>query len=128
MDLFPTVLAASGTRIPADRPVDGTNLKTLLSGLPDPDHSTSFLMHFPHQHRSSYFTSLRLGDWKLIHHYLPEPRQELYQLRQDPYEKDDLADKQPERVKQMLAEMNRRLAAEEAQFPVDTEGRELRPQ
>ena len=26
-------------------------------------------MHFPHAHRGSYFTTYRMGDWKLIYYY-----------------------------------------------------------
>ena len=50
---------------------------------PGPPAGT-FLMHYPHEHRSSYWSSLRDGEWKVIHRYHPEtgtPVRELYHLK-----------------------------------------------
>lgn len=48
-------------------------------------------MHFPHEHRGSYFTSYRKGDWKFIYYYNPQtpeaPTYKLFNLSEDPYEK-----------------------------------------
>lgn len=127
MDLFPTVLAATGTKNPGGHVIDGSNLQTLLSGKPDPDHDSAFLMHFPHDHNSSYFTSLRLGDWKLIYHYFDKNHYELYNLKNDPYENSNLAEKNPEQVKRLLTEMQKRLVAEDALYPVK-DGKEFKPE
>lgn len=43
--------------------------------------------------------SLRLGDWKLIVPARGEP--ELFNLADDPYEKHNIATKEPERVEEM---------------------------
>ena len=65
-----------------------------LSGKVDKKRPESFLMHFPHAHRGSYFTTYRMGDWKLIYYYLPEtpkqPKALLYNLKDDPEERNEL--------------------------------------
>jgi arylsulfatase A-like enzyme len=90
-----------------------------------------FLMHFPHSHRSSYFTSLRSGDWKIIYHYLPtekQPRYQLFHLKDDPYEQTDLATKDPNMLGKMMKELIATLENHDAQYPQDKDGKELRPQ
>ena len=90
-------------------------------------------MHFPHSHRSSYYTVLRLDNWKVIYHYLPDSnpaktRYELFDLANDPFEKTNVADNQPQELKRMMREMIAQLDREGALFPVDKQGNELRPQ
>ena len=89
-------------------------------------------MHFPHSHRSSYYTVLRLGDWKVVYHYLPamnpsKTRYELFNLASDPYENHNLAEEQPQELKRLMEEMVDQLEAEGALFPVDDQGKALRP-
>ena len=45
--------------------------------------------------------SLRLGDWKLV--VSGESKRELYNIRNDPSETTDLAAREPDRVRTMLA-------------------------
>lgn len=132
MDIYPTVLALAGVKSPAGYALDGVDLAPQLAGTPNPARSERFLMHFPHSHRSSYFTSFRDGDWKLVYHYLPEKnpakaRYELFNLADDPFEKQDLAKTQPAVIKRMTAAMAAALETEQALYPVDDDGNELRP-
>ncbi len=87
-------------------------------------------MHFPHAHRGSYFTTFRKGDWKLIYHYNPEtpenPDCVLYNLANDPIESTNLAQAEPQKLKEMLTAMVERLDKEGALYPVDKDGNELR--
>ena len=69
MDIYPTVLSVAGVKAPKNHVLDGSDLKKLLNGKKDKKHRDDFLMHFPHEHRGSYFTSYRKGDWKLIYYY-----------------------------------------------------------
>lgn len=126
MDILPTVLDVTGAEKPEGHAVDGSSLKTLLSGQPDPSREQAFLMHFPHQHHSSYFTSLRLGDWKLIYHYFGKKRYELYNLKDDPFEKNDISVREAVQVQRLSGELRKRLSAENAQYPVDEQGKELK--
>ncbi|MEM6258299.1 MAG: sulfatase-like hydrolase/transferase [Planctomycetota bacterium] len=133
MDLYPTILNLAGADIPEGHAVDGYDLaKQLASAKPNAERPVRFLMHFPHGHRSSYYTVFRAGDWKLIYHYYPEKnpaktRYELFNLVDDPFEKANLADREPNKVKRLVNAMTRQLDEEGALYPVDAEGNELRP-
>lgn len=131
MDVFPTVLDAAGVSTPPAHVLDGSSLRTLLTAAKDPSRKQVFLMHYPHEHRSSYFTSYRSGDWKLIHHYNPDnpakPTQELFNLATDPSEKNNLAITKPEQVRAMIQAMAQQLEDEDALYPNDNEGNPLKP-
>lgn len=131
MDLYPTILSVAGVEAPKGRALDGFNLKKLFQGKSDRTHPQEFLMHFPHEHQGSYFTTFRQGEWKLIYHYHPEaPSQPdclLYNLAKDPVEAINLAQTSPEKVKELVKEMAKRLEQEGALYAVDKAGNELKP-
>lgn len=133
MDLYPTILNLVGAEVPKGHAIDGYDLaKQLASAEPNPERPSRFMMHFPHGHRSSYYTVFRAGDWKLIYHYFPQmnpakTRYELFNLKDDPFEKNNLADKEPNKVKRLVNAMAKQLDEESALYPVDKEGNELRP-
>lgn len=131
MDIYPTVLSLAGCAIPQAHAVDGFNLKALLKGKKDRKHPEKFLMHFPHEHRGSYFTVYREDAWKLIYYYNPahpdQPRHLLYRLDDDPTESNDLSGIYPDKAKEMKQKMIRQLDAEHALYPVDKSGKTLRP-
>ena len=60
MDIYPTVLSVAGCEVPQNYVIDGFDLKKQLSGKVDKKRPESFLMHFPHAHRGSYFTTYRM--------------------------------------------------------------------
>lgn len=134
-DLLPTLAALTGTTPPADHPVDGKPLQTLLTGKPDPSRPQQFLMHYPHgPHRSNYFTTWRDGDWKVIYHYLPQTkthgdflqsagkRYQLFNLKADPSEQIDLAEKEPTRLREMMEGLIAQTQAHKALYPVAKDG------
>lgn len=139
-DIFPTLLALVGAETPEDHIVDGLPLDTLLSGEADGDREEQFLMHYPHgPHRSNYFSVWRDGDWKVIFHALPEipthggfsqsggAHFELFNLSDDPFEQTDLAEAEPERLKEMIDGLAAQLEAKGAQYPVDDAGKSIKP-
>lgn len=116
-DIMPTALSAAGVKIPANHVVDGIDLSGYLKNHSGEKQQT-FLMHFPHKHRSSNFTVYRDGDWKVIYHYdKPEGKRiELFNLVIDPYESDNLAAKDPAKAKTLLGKMKAALDDAGAQY------------
>lgn len=140
VDIFPTVLAAAGVAAPAGHPLDGRPLQPLLTGRRDASRSEQFLMHYPHApHRSNYFTVWRDGDWKVICHFLPDvpahgdsiqsggKTYQLFNLKDDPYEQNDLAETHPEELRRMMQGLIAQLEAHDALYPVDAAGTPLKP-
>jgi arylsulfatase A-like enzyme len=115
-DLMPPLLAAAG--VEAAAPMDGDDLAPALAG-GRLGRKREWLMHFPHRHRSSYFTVYRLGNWKLIYHYTRPAgeRCQLFNLEADRAEQHDLAEAEPAVRRRMLAAMRRALDQADAQYP-----------
>ena len=107
MDIVPTVCAATGVPCPqtrrgrAIRQPSGISLLPACRGTPLAERPLAF------EHQEA--RGLRLGDWKLVWgKRQPDPvRWELYNLKTDRCEQHDLADKEPERLQQMILEWNR---------------------
>ena len=119
-DIAPTLLElATGSTAGLPQPIDGRNLWPELAG-GKPPSDVPFLMHFPHEHRSNYFTVLRRGDWKLVYHWRrgPDQRTELFQLGRDPSESDNLMSREPEQLRTMLNAMQQALDEAGAQLPL----------
>lgn len=55
------------------------------------------------------------------------PQYELYDLTSDPYEKTNLADQKPNKLKTMTEQMMAQLKAEDAKYAIDSSKKELRP-
>lgn len=109
-DLMPTVLQLTGVQAPADHIMDGFDLMPAFKMANSGTGRNHFLMHFPHQHRSSNFTVYREGDWKLIRNYHASGDSfELFNLSDDPYETTDLAQSQPGMVQSLLQAMQGKL-------------------
>ncbi len=113
LDLMPTILNLTDTQAPEGYILDGYDLRAVHAG----ETKQTFLMHFPHKHRSSYFTTWHNGDWKLIYQYHGEPRLQLFNLEKDPNERNDLAGQNPELLQGMLSEMKHALKESGALFP-----------
>lgn len=124
-DMFPTILNLTGVQNPAPHAVDGKKLDTLLTGKPDTTRGETFLMHYPHSpHRTEYFTTYRDGDWKVIYHYFPTQvsggsHYQLYHLKDDPFEQNDLAATNPAELKRLMQDLITGLEAQHAVYPVD---------
>jgi arylsulfatase A-like enzyme len=102
LDIFPTVVAAAGTKLP-EQPLDGVNLLPYLTG---EKHGS------PHETlywRMGANYALRRGEWKLVRQTPPrtEARPQLYNLATDAAEERDLAGERPELVSVLQAEWDR---------------------
>jgi arylsulfatase A-like enzyme len=113
MDIYPTLLALTVIKNPVAHIVDGFDFSAQLEGRQNTSHPDTFLMHFPHGHRSSYYTEYRSGDWKLIYRYDPsgagKEKHELLDLKSDPSENENIVSKQPEKLQQMIKSMTNQL-------------------
>lgn len=131
MDIYPTVLSIAGVKTPKGHVLDGSDMKKLFAGKKDKNHRDDVLIHFPHAHRGSYFTTYRKGDWKVIYYYNPDkdgvPSYKLYNLADDPYEKNDVSATNPDKLKEMCRLMVERLELEGAQYPVGEDDKPLHP-
>ncbi len=127
-DLFPTLLDLVGIKTPAQHAVDGKKLDTLFSGKPDDSRSETFLMHYPHSpHRTDYWTSYREAGWKVIYHYFPSEvsggsHYQLFNLKTDPFEQNDLSTTQPAELKRLMTSMIAGLESQHAVYPVEKGG------
>jgi arylsulfatase A-like enzyme len=111
-DILPTLMDLTGLDVPKDHVLDGASMRDILAGKKHV-HPQTFLMHFPHKHRSSNFTVYRQKNWKVIWNHKAaegsDKQYELYDLDKDPYESDNLAASQPERLAAMIKEMEKAL-------------------
>jgi len=119
LDLYPTICNIADIDIPKGTILDGYDLSAQLNGQYNESRDELFLNHFPHSHRSNYFTSLVKSDWKIIYHYPVEgsPRYELYDLKQDPFESVNLADDHPDQLKSMMIALTKELKDKNALMP-----------
>ena len=128
-DLMPTILDLTGIKPPASYKIDGQDLKKDLQGTATAS-TRSFLMHFPHPHRSSDFTTYFEGDWKITYHYKRQKGKqiELFNLKTDPSESNNLSKSKPERSDQMLNSMIEALDDSNAQYAKHPKtGKVMRP-
>jgi uncharacterized sulfatase len=103
VDFVPTMLELAGLEPPGD--LDGTSLVPLLTGEGKLDRDAIY-WHYPHYHHTTPAGAIRAGDWKLIE-YFDDDHVELYNLRDDLGETEDLASKKPEKA----GELRNQLAA-----------------
>jgi len=102
-DWLPTLLAWAGH--PASENLDGVSLQGLLTGQGEAPQRT-FFWHFPHYTNQGGQPggAVRDGNWKLVVRY-EDDRPELFNLADDAAETQNLAESEPQRVKDMLARL-----------------------
>jgi len=99
VDMFPTLAALAGAIAKKEKPLDGLNVwATLSEGKPSPRTEVVYNIE-------PFRGGLRKGDWKLIWRTPLPSALELYNIAQDPYEKTNLADRNPQKV----AELQKRI-------------------
>ena len=107
IDIAPTLLDFAGIEIPTD--IQGTSMKSLVNR----DHSYEWRKEvYYHYYELSYGLSkhygIRTARYKLIHFYDPIDTWELYDLREDPMEMENIINNQE--YKDVLKKMKNRLA------------------
>ena len=106
MDLLPTVLDLALCK--KVKGIDGKSYAPVMKGKKSWKDRTVFWHSRkarPHSTGDSKCSVIRSGDYKLMH-FFKEDRLELYNLKKDISEENNLAEAEPEKAKQMLAELN----------------------
>lgn len=106
IDFHPTLLEMTGLKPQTGQKFDGISIVPALQG--KPLGRDTIFCHFPHTTPASgglASTYVRKGDWKLIRFYHDNEdqtdRYELYNLKDDVSETDNVAEKQPDIVKEL---------------------------
>ena len=98
-DFYPTILEAAGLPLLPEQHRDGMSIVPALKNPAATNHDRPLYWHFPHWGNQGGVpgSSVRLGDWKLID-WKWHRGTELYNLSQDPGERKNVADNNPEMV------------------------------
>ena len=124
LDLLPTLCALAGVKVPGDRPIDGASLLPIFAGRPI-DRAHPLYWQYDKAVGGPTF-ALRDGDWKLL--ALPDLQTfELYNLKEDVAESNNLAAQQPQRVQAMAATLMRLYREIKAKGPTWPPGPGTRP-
>jgi arylsulfatase A-like enzyme len=107
VDLFPTLSELASADAPPDYALDGVSYAGLLTGERQSLDRDAIYWHFPgylgageKQWRTLPVGVVRSGDWKLLE-FFEDGRLELYNLKDDIGEQRNLADEEPEKVREM---------------------------
>lgn len=105
MDLMPTLLRAADVTLPSDVKIDGIDLGPLLKNQEAKLDRDALFFHYPHYYATTTpVSAIRAGDWKLLE-YFEDDHVELYNLKEDLSETNDLALTSPDKT----AELRERL-------------------
>jgi arylsulfatase A-like enzyme len=120
MDIYPTVLEIAGMKKEACKGVDGLSLVPLLRGTGKQKRDELF-WHYPHyQHYqlggTTPYGAIRKGDLKLIE-YFDDMRVELYNLKDDIGERNNLAASMPKKADELRKRLHAWRKEVAAQMP-----------
>ena len=95
VDMYPTLIALAGAGPTKGKPLDGLNVwSTISEGKSSPRTEVVYNVE-------PFRAGIRQGDWKLIWRTPLPSALELYNIAQDPSEKINLADKNPQKVAEL---------------------------
>ncbi|MDZ4820923.1 MAG: sulfatase-like hydrolase/transferase, partial [Planctomycetota bacterium] len=111
VDWLPTIASLVGYETEEDPAWDGKNIWPELTGTATDNSPRSIYI------RVRDAAALRHGDWKLIHSFKGEDH--LFNLAADPYEKNNLAKKMPEKVAELQKLLDEQRAKDSEIVPAD---------
>ncbi len=132
LDFFPTFMEVAGIEKPADKILDGQSILPILTGKGNCPERPLF-WHFPiyleayleegDQTQDPLFrtrpgSAIRFGDWKLIQ-YFENNDIELYNLKDDISEKNNMVKSNPEKVNKLVELLNKWRKQTNAPVPAD---------
>ena len=106
VDIFQTICSIAGAEVPKDRVYDGYDLSPLLKN--ETDQSPRNELYF-YNANSSTIDGVRLGDWKFLYKGDRKKKEKgmlLFNLKEDIGESNNLAEKYPEKVNELIKKMN----------------------
>ena len=121
IDLYPTFLEATGLRGEEshNQAMDGISLAPLLADSRATLDRDTLYWHYPHYYfypKTKPVGAIRRGDWKLLEHF-ETGQLELFNLKEDLGEENNLAERQPEKVKELLDALKDWRRTIDAQMP-----------
>ncbi|MDB4295612.1 sulfatase [Akkermansiaceae bacterium] len=115
-DFYPTLLEMAGLPAKPEEHLDGISITKILDGSATEPKRDQLFWHYPHYHRTKPYGATRHGDWKLIE-FLEDGALELYNLKEDRGETTNLAEKNPAKAAELLAELKAWRISVGAQIP-----------
>jgi len=119
-DYLPTLVDI--LQLPVEKAVkegfDGVSLKPLLQVNPKTLKRKSIYWHYPHYHTegATPYSAVRYGDWKLLH-IIETNTYELYNLKKDIGETNNLAASNPKMLKKLISDLEKWKKEVNAQMP-----------
>lgn len=124
-DLFPTFLSLANVPAPKDHVLDGIDLSPVLLGQAEKLPERDIFCYFPkyagykasrNRWADSWRNVVYSGDYKLTE-YPEYDEVELFNLKEDPYEKKDLSKKSPEKRQELTKRLHKWLKKTNAAVP-----------
>jgi uncharacterized sulfatase len=116
VDFYPTFVALVNGKLPETQVFDGKNILPELLGNND-EPERSLFWHYPVYHHDVPKSVIRKGDWKLIENLIDNSF-ELYNLKEDISESENMAAKYSEKVNELKAELKAWQKEVSAELPV----------
>ncbi len=115
MDLYPTILSYIGASLLPREHLDGVDITPILTGSAKKIEDRPLFWHYPHYDETTPYSSAIVDGWKVIR-YADDGKVEIYNLKDDTMEKNNLSETNPKKKKQLLKELNRLLVDANAQY------------
>jgi len=120
VDMYPTLAGLAGAQLGKNKPLDGLDVwPTLSEGKPSPRSEVVYNIE-------PFRAAIRQGDWKLVWRTLLPASAELYNLAQDPSEKNNVAAQNPEKVAELERRANELAATMAKPLFLETEFQAMR--
>jgi arylsulfatase A-like enzyme len=113
MDLYPTILSYLNAPLKPEEHLDGVDILPLLTGKGTIKNRPLY-WHYPHYDETTPYSSVIVDGWKLIR-YADDGKIEVYNLKDDPMEKNNLAAIHPNRTASLIRNLESYLAEVDAQ-------------
>lgn len=122
-DFFPTILEIAGVKSPElIQQIDGKSFLPILKNPSLKDENRELIWHHPNRWIAAegpnihYSSAFRKGDWKVVYDYR-KGKLELYNLRNDIGEQHDLAQENPQKLKELASLFTNKLKKWDVQWP-----------